>query len=87
MDVKNFIKSHKKAFATFSTAVLAALAALITAVCSSGCGSTVRTTVRNNADSTTTDVRITTSNPTSVHVNPSVSTRMDSISLRINKRP
>lgn len=52
-------------------ALIAGLA-LIASMCLSSCGSTTRATVRNNAEGTQTEVKITTSNPSTIQVSPNV---------------
>lgn len=59
----------KKALIELLRAVLAAVVSLVTALTASGCGTT-RAVITNRADNTTTDVKITTSNPTTVNVSP-----------------
>lgn len=59
-------KNHSKLVASLVTAIAAIVVALLTA----SCGSTTRALVRNNAEGTTTEVKITTNNPTSVSVSP-----------------
>ena len=59
-------KNHSKLVASLVTAVAAVVVALLTA----SCGSTTRATVRNNAAGTSTEVKITTNDPTSVSVSP-----------------
>lgn len=46
---------------------------LIASMSLSACGSTTRATVRNNAEGTQTEVKITTSNPSTIQVSPNVS--------------
>lgn len=60
-------KNHSKLVGSLVTAIAAIVVALLTA----SCGSTTRAMVRNNATGTTTEVKITTNNPTSVSVSPS----------------
>lgn len=52
-------------------ALIAGLA-LIASISLSACGSTTRATVRNNAEGTQTEVKITTSNPSTIQVSPNV---------------
>lgn len=60
-------KAHSKLVASLVTAIAAIVVALLTA----SCGSTARATIYNRADGTSTEVKITTNNPTSVNVSPS----------------
>lgn len=59
-------KNHAKLVGSLITAIAAIIVALLTA----SCGSTTRATIRNCASGTSTEVRITTNNPTSVSVSP-----------------
>lgn len=74
METKNkfteWCKSHSKLVAALVTAI----AAIVTAVLTSSCGSVARATISNRAEGTTTEVKITTSNPTTIStdVNPNV---------------
>lgn len=74
METKNefmeWCKSHSKLVAALVTAI----AAIVTAVLTSSCGSVARATIHNRAEGTTTEVKITTSNPTTIStdVNPDI---------------
>lgn len=59
-------KNHAKLVGSLITAIAAIIVALLTA----SCGSTTRATIHNRASGTSTEVRITTNNPTSVSVSP-----------------
>lgn len=59
-------KNHSKLVGSLVTAIAAIVIALLTV----SCGSTTRAVVRNNATGTSTEVKITTNNPTSVSVSP-----------------
>lgn len=62
-------KNHAKLVGSLITAIAAIIVALLTA----SCGSTTRATIHNRASGTSTEVRITTNNPTSVSVSPTTS--------------
>lgn len=69
METNKFItwcKNHAKLVGSLITAIAAIIVALLTA----SCGSTARATIHNLASGTSTEVRITTNNPTSVSVSP-----------------
>lgn len=57
----------KSALLEFLRGILAALVAFVTALLASACGTT-RAVVTNRAEQTTTTIKITTANPTSVSV-------------------
>lgn len=59
-------KNHAKLVGSLITAIAAIIVALLTA----SCGSIARATIHNRASGTSTEVRITTNNPTSVSVSP-----------------
>lgn len=62
----------KKALAELCKAVLSALVGFITALLTTSCGTT-RATIVNRADATSTELKITTNNPTTVNVDPNTS--------------
>lgn len=77
-----WLVGHKKVILTF----LAALFALICAIFNvTACGVT-KAIVRNNADSTTTTITVSTSNPTSVQVDPNVRIDFNKDSTKINAK-
>ena len=59
-------KNHAKLVGSLITAIAAIIVALLTA----SCGSTTRAIIHNRAAGTSTEVRITTNNPTSLTVSP-----------------
>ena len=59
-------KNHAKLVGSLVTAIAAIIVALLTA----SCGSTTRAIIHNRAAGTSTEVRITTNNPTSLTVSP-----------------
>lgn len=65
--ILNWCKTHPKLI----TSLLSAIGAIIVALLTCSCGVT-RASVRNLAEGTTTEIKITTSNPTSVSASPNV---------------
>lgn len=63
-------ETAKKALVEFIRAVAMAAIAFLTAVFVPSCGTT-RAVITNRADNTSTEVKISTNNPTTVNVNPS----------------
>lgn len=61
-------KNHSKLVGSLITAV----AAIVVAVLTCSCGSVARASIQNRATGTTTEVRITTSNPTTISASPDV---------------
>lgn len=77
-----WIVGHKKVILTFLAALLALLCAIFNIT---ACGVT-KAIVRNNADSTTTTITVSTSNPTTVQVDPNVSIKFNKDSTKINAK-
>lgn len=67
-----WLKSLPLWLRAIALALIAGLA-LIASMSLSACGSTTRASVRNNADGTQTEVKITTSNPSTIQVSPNLS--------------
>lgn len=61
----DWCKNHSKLIASLVTAIAAIIIALLT----SSCGSVARASITNRAEGTTTEVKITTSNPTTISTN------------------
>lgn len=76
----SLITDHKKLVITFLTALFAFVAALFGI---SSCGLT-KAVVRNNSEGTQTTVTVSTSNPTTVQVNPNVSLDVNKDTSRLN---
>lgn len=75
-----WIIDHKKLVITFLAALFALVAALFGF---SSCGLT-KAVVRNNSEGTQTTVTVSTSNPTTVQVNPNVSLDVNKDTSRLN---
>lgn len=76
----SWIIDHKHLVITFLTALFALVAALFGF---SSCGLT-KAVVRNNSEGTQTTVTVSTSNPTTVQVNPSVSLDINKDTSKLN---
>lgn len=76
----SWIIDHKKLVLSFLTALFALLGALFGF---SSCGLT-KAVVRNNSEGTQTTVTVSTSNPTTVQVNPTVSLDINKDTSKLN---
>lgn len=77
-----WIVGHKKVIFSFLAALFALLCAIFNIT---ACGVT-KAIVRNNADSTTTTITVSTSNPTTVQVDPNVSIKFNKDSTKIDAK-